>query len=123
MFIFDLIKLKRLMTVVFTIIVVSLASLVFTENLTIVGVALGLVGICCGIALPGAALTISKTYDADKRASMLIVTDACFSAAGIFCSWLAISLIARNYQVHTKIPWHHDLLYPPALESPEDLHA
>lgn len=97
MFIFDLVKLKRLLIIVFSVIVASLASLLFIENLTFVGVALGLVGICCGIALPGAAFIISKTYDTEKRASMLIITDACFSAAGIFCSWLAISMIARSF--------------------------
>ena len=28
---------------------------------------------------------------------MLVITDGCFSVAGIFCSWLAIFLLAREY--------------------------
>ena len=95
--IFDWIRLKKLMLVVYSVIFASLASLAFLENLTYIGFVLGLVGISCGIGLPGAALTISKTYESTRRASMLVITDGCFSVAGILCSWFAIYLIAREY--------------------------
>ena len=95
--IFDWVRLKKLMLVVYSVIFVSLISLTFLENLTYIGFALGMVGISCGIGLPGAALTISKTYATTRRASMLVITDGCFSVAGIFCSWFAIFLLAREY--------------------------
>jgi predicted MFS family arabinose efflux permease len=96
-FIFDWIRLKKLMLVVYSIIFASLVSIAFLEDLTYIGFALGLVGISCGIGLPAAALTISKTYETTRRASMLVITDSCFSVAGIFCSWFAIFLLAREY--------------------------
>jgi len=95
--IFDWVRLKRLMMLVYGVIFISLASLTILDDLTLIGLALGLVGVSCGIGMPGAALTISKTYEFKQRASMLVITDGCFSVAGIFCSWLAIFLMAREY--------------------------
>ena len=95
LFAFDWMKLKNIMMLVFGLMCVSLMGLFFIENLTVIGISLGLVGICCGIGLPGAALTISKTYETERRASMLVITDGSFSVAGIFCSWLA-SIGKRN---------------------------
>jgi len=97
LFVFDLVRLRRLMITVYCLIVLSLVSLMFFTDLTVIGIALGLVGICCGIGLPGAALIISRTYEFEKRASMLVITDGCFSVAGIFCSWLAVFLLTRNF--------------------------
>jgi predicted MFS family arabinose efflux permease len=96
LFVFDWIKLKRLMILVYAMIAASLSSLLLVSDLTLIGVALGLVGICCGIGLPGAALIISRTYETEQRASMLVITDGSFSIAGIFCSWLAVFLVARE---------------------------
>ena len=95
--IFDWVRLKRMMMLVYAVIFSSLVSLVFLDDLTLIGVALGLVGVSCGIGMPGAALTISKTYETKQRASMLVITDGWFSVAGIFCSWFAIFLLAREY--------------------------
>jgi len=97
LFIFDWIRLKKLMLVAYSIIFASLVSLSFLEDLTYIGIALALVGISGGIGVPGAALTISKTYENTQRASMLVITDGFFSVAGIFCSWFAIFLLAREY--------------------------
>ena len=95
LFVFDLLRLKRLMIALYCLIVICLFSLMFFTDLTSIGIALGLVGVCCGIGLPGAALIISRTYNMERRASMLVITDGCFSVAGIFCSWLAVYFLAR----------------------------
>ena len=95
--IFDWIKLRKLLMLVYTMILACLISLTFFTNLTLIGIALGLVGVCCGIGLAGAALVISRTYETERRASMLVITDGSFSVAGIVCSWVAIFLIAREY--------------------------
>ena len=95
--IFDWIRLRKLLMLVYTVIFACLISLIFLSNLSVIGVALGLVGICCGIGLAGAALVISRTYATERRASMLVITDGSFSVAGIVCSWVAIFLIAREY--------------------------
>jgi TsgA-like MFS transporter len=95
--VFDWIRLQRLMMLVFGLIAASLVSLLLTNDLTAIGVALGVVGIGCGIGLPGAALIISRSYETEQRASMLVITDGSFSVAGIFCSWLAVFLLAREF--------------------------
>lgn len=97
LFIFDLFRLRKLMMAVYGIILVSLISLILFNNLFYVGVAIGLVGMCCGIGLAGAALVISRTYETEQRASMLVITDGSFSVAGIVCSWIAIFLIAQEF--------------------------
>ena len=97
LFIFDWIRLRKLLIMVYGIILTCLVSLIFLTNMTQIGVAIGLVGISCGIGLPGAALVISRTYETEVRASMLVITDGSFSVAGIVCSWIAIFLIAQEY--------------------------
>ncbi len=97
LFIFDLFNLKKLLITVYSVILASLISLLFSDSLFSVGAAMGLVGVCCAIGLAGAALVISRTYDTEKRASMLVITDGSFSVAGIVCSWIAIYLIGQEY--------------------------
>jgi TsgA-like MFS transporter len=97
LFIFDLFNLKKLLIAVYGVIVVALVSLSFFDNLYAVGAAMGLIGVCCAIGLAGAALIISRTYDTEQRASMLVITDGSFSVAGIICSWIAIFLISQEY--------------------------
>ena len=97
LFIFDLVRLRKLLMLVYTVVLACLFSLLFLKDIVLIGVVLGLVGICCGVGLPGAALVISRTYETEKRASMLVITDGSFSVAGIVCSWIAIFLIAREY--------------------------
>ena len=97
LFIFDRIRLRHLMMMVYSVILTCIISLFFLSNIALIGIALGLVGVCCGIGLAAAALVISRTYETQQRASMLIITDGSFSVAGIVCSWIAIFLIAEEY--------------------------
>ena len=97
LFIFDWARLRHLMTGVYVLIVASVLVMALTDNLLAVGIAMGIVGACCGVGLAGAALIISRTYDTERRASMLVITDGAFSVAGIVCSWLAIFLLARHF--------------------------
>ena len=94
--IFDWLPLKRIMVSLYCLIFISLLSLTLHEDLAMIRVVLGVVGVCCGIGLAGAALTISRTYHAERRASMLVITDSSFSVAGIVCSMLATYLIAKD---------------------------
>lgn len=97
LFVFEWISLKYLMMLVYALILVSLLSLNVVTDLTMIGMALGVVGIGSGLGLAGAALVISRSYDADRRASMLVITDGCFSAAGFVCSAIAVFLVARAF--------------------------
>ena len=67
LFMFDWISLKRLMLILYSVILISLLSFNISTDLTAIGLALGLVGLCSGLGLAGAALTISKSYDTEKR--------------------------------------------------------
>jgi fucose permease len=95
--VFDWIPLKKLMSLLYALILLLLFSLAMHDNLDVIWLSIGLVGVCCGVGLAGAALIISKTYDADRRASMLVITDGSFSLAGIICSWVAVILVAREF--------------------------
>ena len=97
LFAFDRFRLKALMATVYGAMVLSLLSLNFVDELEAIGIPLGIVGIGCGLGLAGAALVISRSYNDAQRASMLVITDGCFSIAGFVCAGLATWLVARAF--------------------------
>jgi TsgA-like MFS transporter len=94
--IFDFLRVRTVLITVYTLILASLLSLNFTSDLTNIGISLAIVGVCSGLGLAAAALIISRTYDAERRASMLVVTDASFSVAGFSCAAIATALVAAG---------------------------
>ena len=90
---------RTLLLAIYSLIVASLLTLNVATELNVIGLALGVVGFCCGLGLAAAALVISNTYDGERRASMLVITDASFSVAGFACAALAGVLVAANF------PW------------------
>ncbi len=96
LFVFDHVTIKRMMLIVYGVLSLSLFSMLFAPALIFVGLALGAIGVGCGIGLAGAASVISRSYNENSRASMLVITDACFSIAGIIISSVAIYLIAKQ---------------------------
>ncbi len=97
LFIFDLFRIKNLLLLLYGVIIAALVSLLFLDDISQVGVVMGLIGVCCAIGLAGGALIISRTYDTEQRASMLVITDGSFSVAGIVCSTIAIYFIGQEY--------------------------
>ena len=81
----------------------SLWSLAWSTELFWLRFSLLIVGVCFGIGLAAAAVTIARLYEQARRASMLVVTDACFSIAGFVIAWLAVRLIAAE--------WHWSATY------------
>lgn len=94
--IFDLVRLRNVLIGVYATILACLLTLTLPVSISFIGPPLGLVGACCGIGLAAAALVISRTYDDERRASMLVITDGSFSVAGIVCSWVAVLLVVRG---------------------------
>ena len=94
--IFDFLRVRTVFVMVYVLTLASLLSLNFADDLTKIGVALGVVGLCSGLGLAAAALVISRTYDAERRASMLVITDASFSVAGFSCAAIATALVAAG---------------------------
>ena len=96
LFVFGFFRIRSVLLTVYLLTIASLLSLNFTGDLTKIGVALGIVGLCSGLGLASAALVISRTYEAERRASMLVVTDASFSTAGFLCAAIATALAAAG---------------------------
>jgi TsgA-like MFS transporter len=94
--IFDFLRVRTLLVIVYSLMLASLLSLNFTSDLTNIGIVLAIAGVCSGLGLAAAALTISRTYNAERRASMLVVTDASFSVAGFSCAAIATALVAAG---------------------------
>ena len=95
LFIFDYLGLKKLFVVIYGLIALSLFSFRAVEDLNTARYILGIVGLGSGIGLAGAAVTISRTYEQARRASMLVITDGCFSIAGFLTSWTAAFFVAH----------------------------
>ena len=91
--IFDFFPLRWIFVVIYGAIAIALGSLSVIETLESSRWVLGLTGMGSGIGLAGAAITISRTYEDDTRASMLVITDGCFSVAGFGFATLATYLI------------------------------
>lgn len=95
--IYDFAGLKQVFLGVYGIMTAALLSLMVFDDLTMVRLALGVVGTGCGIGLAGAAIVISLTFDENRRASMLVLTDSCFSIAGFISAWVTTFLISREF--------------------------
>lgn len=97
LFAFDWVPLKRLFILIYSSIGIALLSLFLIDALEHARYILGWVGVGSGVGLAGAAITISHTYSDERRASMLVITDACFSTAGFVTAWTATWLISLSF--------------------------
>ena len=97
LFVFDWVDLRRMFVAIYSVLAVGLLGLAHFDSLAYSRVVLGVAGLCSGIGLAGAALTIARTYEAELRASLLVITDGCFSVAGFVCGSLASYFVARKF--------------------------
>ena len=94
----DRFPLRTLLISTFLIVALCLGSMVRTGSLMLIWPMFGITGICLGVGLATAASTIARSYAPEPRASMLVMTDACFSLAGKLCA--ALALLFLGYQWH-----------------------
>jgi len=99
LFVIERLPVRRLLMALYGAIALSLLTLPLDGPLLGVHLRLGIVGLCCGIGLPTAALVIARSYDDARRASMLVVTDGCYSVAGYASSAAAVLLVGL------ALPW------------------
>ncbi len=97
LFVFARLGLRVLMITLYALLAASVLTLGMADDLLTLGLRLGLVGFCCGVGLPAAALVIARSYSDSRRASMLVITDGSFSFAGIVTAWLAVWLIDGGF--------------------------
>lgn len=76
------------------------ALLTLADNLKMLSGSLMVLGLCLGVGLAQAALIISRLYQAERRASMLVATDASFSLAGFSVASLSVALLTAGF------PWN-----------------
>ena len=95
--IYGRVNLRRVFLGLYGTMTLALMSLLMANSLTFVSITLGVVGVGCGIGLAGAAIVISLTYAEERRASMLVLTDGCFSVAGFVSAWLASFLAGQAF--------------------------
>lgn len=88
--------LRLLQASMFFLIACALLLLQRTQQLLFVWPLLGVVGVALGIGLAAAALTIARSYLQERRASMLVITDACFSVAGSVCVALTLYFYSQG---------------------------
>ena len=79
--------------VALAIVLIGLSTL---PDLQIFAFALGCVGFGCGIGLAAAAATISRLYSGNQRASALVATDGCFSAAGVIIPFASAKILGQG---------------------------
>ena len=96
-FIFDFIKLRRIVIGGVAIICLSIYAIYALDSFAVFSVCLGLIGASCGVELSAAAVVITKIYDEKLRASMLLLTDSFYSMAGVISTTLAGMLLARQF--------------------------
>ncbi|MGB1189079.1 MAG: MFS transporter, partial [Pseudomonadales bacterium] len=100
-------RLRRLMISTYVLATGCLFALgALANHLAVISGLLLVVGICLGIGLAQGALMISRLFDDDQRASMLVATDASFSLAGFLMASLSVYLLASNadwYSVYLVI--------------------
>lgn len=94
--IFDFVRIKTLQIAVFGGVVLAVSGFYFIDNYDINSLLMGAIGVGCGIALPAAAIVISRTYQPHHRATMLVITDASFSISGFICTALAVLYFSGN---------------------------
>lgn len=92
----DRFPLRGVLATVFFVIALCLGGLAIAPTLQLVRPLLGGAGVCLGIGLAAAATTIARSYAPEPRASMLVVTDACFSLAGRICASLTLYFLGQQ---------------------------
>jgi len=88
--------LQSVLASVFLLVALCLGGLLFAPTLSVVWPLLGATGVCLGIGLAAAATTIARSYAPEPRASMLVMTDACFSLAGRVCAGLTLYFLGKH---------------------------
>jgi len=83
----------QIQLMMFAAVVGALGAMQLQISFALVKPLLGATGVALGIGLAAAALTITRAYAAERRASMLVITDACFSVSGTLCATLTGALL------------------------------
>jgi len=97
---FEWVGLRRCLLVCYALAACALLVLVGVDRWAVLGPALGIVGVFCGLGLNASAVTLALTWSDQNRPRILLLTDVCFAAAGIVMAPLAARLVGAG------LPWN-----------------
>jgi TsgA-like MFS transporter len=101
LFIFDAVPLRGVLALAYTTLFAGVALLVFTHDLRLGALAIGMCGFGAGAGLSTGAVIIAKCYAQRVRAIAFLGTDCSFSLAGYIFPSLAANAIAAGWAWQT----------------------
>lgn len=102
----EIVPLKTQLRFGFILMVLAVASLMFSHSLSVFSAAMFVLGVVSGITMSIGTFLITQLYDGRQRGSRLLFTDSFFSMAGMIFPMLAAFLLGRHitwYWVYAAI--------------------
>ncbi|WP_343192117.1 MFS transporter TsgA [Buchnera aphidicola] len=93
-----LITIKTQINLSFLLVIMSVLTLIFTNNLILFSLSIFSLGMISGITMSIGTFLITYLYKGNKRAALLLITDSCFSMSGMIFPIITSTLLKNNIQ-------------------------
>ncbi|MBW8185615.1 MFS transporter TsgA [Shewanella nanhaiensis] len=103
-FLIEKIGVKRITLISYMLIAISAASLHFTSSLSVVMIAMTLIGLCGGVGLCIAGTIVVSVWKDKIQSTMLVVQDATFNVAGV------VFPLITTYALSHALNWSYSYL-------------
>ena len=103
-FLIEKIGVKRITLISYMLIAISSASLHFTSSLSVVMIAMTLIGLCGGVGLCIAGTIVVSVWKDKIQSTMLVVQDATFNVAGV------VFPLITTYALSHALNWSYSYL-------------
>lgn len=97
MFAYSIVSIRRLNVAAGTTLAAALSGIWLVNQFFLLPFFFVLVGISCGLLLAAAVIVLTHTYSERTRARALLVTDSCYSGAGVVAGYAAGQLIESGF--------------------------
>ena len=94
----NVIKLKTQLIFGFMLIITTILILIYSHTLILFSLSMFILGIISGITMSIGTFLITDLYTGKKRASILLLTDSCFSMSGIIFPIVTALIISNNFK-------------------------
>ena len=103
-FLLDYIRIKSMVLGYGLLLIISVSSILFIENYSVLPIFLGIIGFVTGISTCIAGIVIGRLWEAKKRESFFIGLDAAYNLGGVFFPFVTTYILLR------QLPWAYCLL-------------
>ena len=103
-FLLDYIRIKSMVLGYGLLLIISVFSILFIDNYSVLPVFLGLIGFVTGISTCIAGIVVGRLWEAKKRESFFIGLDAAYNLGGVFFPFVTTYILLR------QLPWTYCLL-------------